>query len=174
MNEEIKTFISKCDICKSVDPKQQRETLHPHNRASRPWAKGIPDIVISDNGPQFASQEFQHFRQKWGFEHKTSSRGYRQSNGKAESAVRTAKCLMLKAAAARQDLYLAMLDHRNTPSQGFNTCPAQRILSRRARTLLPKKDTLLKPEVTHKEQELEYNRQRQLSTTAAQQMTWTF
>ncbi|XP_055492867.1 uncharacterized protein K02A2.6-like [Leucoraja erinacea] len=209
MNEEIKTFIAKCDICRSVDPRQQRETLHPHDMASRPWAKvgmdlfsfhnkdylitvdyysnfwevdylpdtksntvikklkahfarqGIPDIVISDNGPQYASQEFQHFSQKWGFEHRTSSPGYPQSNGKAESAVKTAKRLMLKAAAARQDPYLAMLDHRNTPSQGLNTSPAQRLLSRRTRTLLPTKDTLLKPEVTHDEQGLKYNRQRQ-------------
>ncbi|XP_038138952.1 uncharacterized protein K02A2.6-like [Cyprinodon tularosa] len=161
MNDEIKNFISKCDICRSVDPKQQRETLHPHDMASRPWAKGIPDIVISDNGPQYASLEFQHFSQKWGFEHRTSSPGYPQSNGKAESAVKTAKRLMLKAAAARQDPYLAMLDHRNTPSQGLNTSPAQRLLSRRTRTLLPTKDTLLKPEVTHNEQGLKYNRQRQ-------------
>ncbi|XP_021170215.2 uncharacterized protein K02A2.6-like [Fundulus heteroclitus] len=161
MNEEIKNFISKCDICRSVDPKQQRETLHPHDMASRPWAKGIPDIVISDNGPQYASLEFQHFSQKWGFEHRTSSPGYPQSNGKAESAVKTAKRLMLKAAAARQDPYLAMLDHRNTPSQGLNTSPAQRLLIRRTRTLLPTKDTLLKPEVTHNEQGLKYNRQRQ-------------
>ncbi|XP_015233581.1 PREDICTED: uncharacterized protein LOC107086865 [Cyprinodon variegatus] len=161
MNEEIKNFISKCDICRSVDPKQQRETLHPHDMASRPWAKGIPDIVISDNGPQYASLEFEHFSQKWGFEHRTSSPGYPQSNGKAESAVKTAKRLMLKAAAARQDPYLAMLDHRNTPSQGLNTSPAQRLLSRRTRTLLPTKDTLLKPEVTHNEQGLKYNRQRQ-------------
>lgn len=67
---------------------------------------------------------------------------------------------MLKAVAARQDPYLAMLDHRNTPSQGLNTSPAQRLLSRRTRTLLPTTNTLLKPEVTHNEQGLKYNRQR--------------
>lgn len=209
MNEEIKTFISKCDICRSVDPKQQKETLHPHDMASRPWAKvgtdlfsfhnkdylvtvdyysnfwevdylpdtksntvirklkahfarqGIPDTVISDNGPQYASLEFQRFSQKWGFEHRTSSPGYPQSNGKAESAVKTAKRLMLKAAAARQDPYLAMLDHRNTPSQGLNTSPAQRLLSRRTRTLLPTRDILLEPEVTHNDKGLKDNRERQ-------------
>ncbi|KAJ7997987.1 hypothetical protein DPEC_G00126320 [Dallia pectoralis] len=145
MNQEIKTFISRCDICRSVDPKQQRETLHPHDMGSRPWAK-------------YTSQEFRHFSQKWGFEHRTSSPGYPRSNGKTESAVKTAKRLMLKAAAARQDPYMAMLDHRNTPGQGLDTSPAQRLLSRRTRTLLPTKDTLLKPEVTHNEQELKYNR----------------
>lgn len=87
--------------------------------------------------------------------------GYPQSKGKAESAVKTAKRLMVKAAAARQDPYLAMLDHRNTPSQGLDTSPAQRLLSRRTRTLLPTKDTLLKPEVTHNKRGLENNRRRQ-------------
>lgn len=49
MNEEIKTFISKCDICRSVDPKQQRETLHPHDMASRPWAKVGTDLFSFHN-----------------------------------------------------------------------------------------------------------------------------
>ncbi|KAK3738629.1 hypothetical protein RRG08_006727 [Elysia crispata] len=37
---------------------------------------GIPDIVISDNGPQFASTEFQKFTKEYGFTHTTSSPRY--------------------------------------------------------------------------------------------------
>lgn len=58
------------------------------------------------------------------------------------------------------DPYLALLDHRNTPSQGLNTSPAQRLLSRRTRTLLPTKDTLLKPKVSNNKQGLIANSQR--------------
>ncbi|KAJ8356687.1 hypothetical protein SKAU_G00194810 [Synaphobranchus kaupii] len=144
MYDYIKTYITKCDICRAVDPKQQRETLHPHDMAGRAWAK-----------------EFQRFSRAWEFEHRTSSPGLAQSNGKAESAVKTAKRLMLKAAAAGQDPYLAMLDHRNTPSQGLDTSPAQRLLCRRTRTLLPTKDTLLEPEITDNTQGLMHNRRRQ-------------
>ncbi|KAJ8358824.1 hypothetical protein SKAU_G00153490 [Synaphobranchus kaupii] len=34
---------------------------------------GIPDIVVSDNGPQYASTEFKAFTESWEFEHVTSS-----------------------------------------------------------------------------------------------------
>ena len=37
---------------------------------------GIPDVVISDKGPQFTSSKFAQFRREWGFEHKTSSPGH--------------------------------------------------------------------------------------------------
>ena len=39
---------------------------------------GVPDIVISDNGPQFSSKEFKAFQRMWQFEHVTSSPGYPQ------------------------------------------------------------------------------------------------
>ncbi len=99
--------------------------------------QGIPDVVFSDNGPQYSSRMFKKFSQNWEFTHITSSPGYPQSNGKAESAVKTAKRLMRKAKMSGQDPYLAILDHRNTPTQGLNASPAQRLLSRRTRTLLP-------------------------------------
>ena len=52
---------------------------------------GIPDVLVTDNGPQFASAEFDNFAKAWGVEHSTSSPRYPQSNGKAENAVKTVK-----------------------------------------------------------------------------------
>ena len=47
---------------------------------------GIPDVFISDNGPQFSSTLFHQFSETYQFEHRTSSPHYPQSNGKAEKA----------------------------------------------------------------------------------------
>jgi hypothetical protein len=32
---------------------------------------GIPQELVSDNGPAFASSEFTEFKEQWGFEHTT-------------------------------------------------------------------------------------------------------
>ena len=42
---------------------------------------------------------------------------------------------------------MALLNYRNTPSEGLDTSPAQRLMSRRTRTLLPTVSSLLHPEV---------------------------
>ena len=49
---------------------------------------GIPDVIISDNGPQYSSQEFQQFAKDYEFKHMTSSPYYPQGNGEAERAVK--------------------------------------------------------------------------------------
>ena len=48
---------------------------------------GIPEQVISDNGPQFSSLEVLDFLRHYNFQHTTSSPLYPQSNGMAEKTV---------------------------------------------------------------------------------------
>ena len=55
---------------------------------------GIPEIVRSDNGPQYCSLEFAKFASCYGFQHLTSSPLYPQSNGQAEHMVKTVKSLL--------------------------------------------------------------------------------
>ena len=78
---------------------------------------GIPDVVISDNGPQFTSSEFAQFGREWGFEHKTSSPGHQQAFVQAESAVKTAKSIFRKAKKSKSDPYLAILAARKSTTE---------------------------------------------------------
>lgn len=108
---------------------------------------GVPEKLISDNGPQYSSQEFKTFAASWDFEHVTSSPHYPQSNGLAERTVRTAKSILDKAHAQKTDPYLSILEHQNTPVDGFKS-PAQLLMSRRLRSVLPVTNHHLKPRVT--------------------------
>ncbi|KAK3730127.1 hypothetical protein QZH41_004833 [Actinostola sp. cb2023] len=110
---------------------------------------GIPNELFSDNGPPFDSHEFREFANDYEFTLTTSSPNYPQSNGRVENAVKTAKRLMKKTKEAGTDFYLALLDWRNTPTEGVNSSPAQRLYGRRTRTLLPTSATLLKPKIPH-------------------------
>ena len=107
---------------------------------------GLAEKVMTDNGPPFNSAEFKQFAETFDFKHQTSSPGYPQSNGKAESAVKILKNLMIKAEADGRDVYLALLDWRNTPTEDIGSSPAQRLFGRRTRTLLPSSNQLLKPD----------------------------
>ena len=104
---------------------------------------GIPDVVVLGNGPQLAAREFQHFSKTWQFRLITTSPCYPKSNGKAENAIKAAKQLMKKAKKDRADAYLALLHYGNTPTQGLDTSPAQRLMSCRTKTLLPTTVNLL-------------------------------
>lgn len=104
--------------------------------------QSIADIVISDNGLQFSSQYFQKLSHHWEFLHKTSSLGYPQSNGKAESAVKTTKRQISKH--KYQD---SLFSNARSQKHGLSTSPAQRLLSHRTKTLLHKKISLLQPKI---------------------------
>ena len=91
---------------------------------------GIPQKLISDNGPQFRGREFKEFVERWGIQHETVSPYHPQANGKAESAVKTAKMLMRKAIHSGSDIWLSVLEYRNTPTQALDSSPAQRMFCR--------------------------------------------
>ena len=106
---------------------------------------GSPDVLITDNATNFSSEEFASFASKWNFDHVTSSPGYPQSNGKAENAVQTVKRLFNKCKDAGESEFVALLDWRNTPSEGIGLSPAQLLMGHRCKTLLPTTRDLLLP-----------------------------
>ena len=108
---------------------------------------GSPEVLVSDNGPQFACREFRTFTQLWDIEHVTSSPRYPQSNGQAERAIGTVKNLMKKALEDGSDVQLALQSFRNTVREGYSASPAQLLFSRRCRTSLPMQRTMLKPQL---------------------------
>ena len=52
---------------------------------------GIPEVVVTDNGPCFVSQEFEMFLVKNGVKHITSAPYHPSSNGLAERVVQLVK-----------------------------------------------------------------------------------
>ena len=86
---------------------------------------GIPEQLVTDNGPQFVSSSFRHFTIKYDIQHTTSSPHHPRSNRKAESAVKAAKRILKKTLKTGKDPYLAILNLRNTPQQGIDLSPAQ-------------------------------------------------
>ena len=102
---------------------------------------GIPEVIRSDGGPQFASKDFARFCKEYGIAHKTSSPHFPSANGEVERAVQTVNRLWRKAT----DKQLALLDYRTTPLEGVNLSPAQLLMGRRPRNKLPSLRELLAP-----------------------------
>lgn len=94
---------------------------------------GIPEIVVSDNGPQYSSREFCEFAESYAFTHVTSSPHYAQSNGHAERTVKTVKKLLQEA----EDPHMALLTYRSTPFPWCGLSPSELLMGRQLRANLP-------------------------------------
>ena len=84
---------------------------------------GIPDQVVSDNGPQYTSHHFANCSRTWNFEHMESSPSHMQSNCMAESGVKTVKIIIKRAKESKSYVYPAILGRRNTPTQNTRNSP---------------------------------------------------
>ena len=81
---------------------------------------GIPNVIVSDNGPQYASKEFKDFAIAYDFQHVTSSPYHPQGNGEAERAVKTIKSLLR----CNSDPNVVLLSYRSTPLSWCRLSPA--------------------------------------------------
>jgi hypothetical protein len=100
---------------------------------------GVPARIRTDGGLQFTSREMKDFFQRWGVTHAVSSPHYPQSNGHAESAVKTTKAIIKKTnpkSRSCEEYAKAMLELRNTP-RADGRSPAQIVFGRSMRSLIP-------------------------------------
>ncbi|CAC5419148.1 unnamed protein product [Mytilus coruscus] len=113
---------------------------------------GIPTEIVSDNGPQFTSSEFETFLKKNGVKHILSAPYHPSSNGEAERAVRTFKQAMKtvknESGTLSEKLCRFLLGYRTTPHSTTKRTPAELFVGRRLRTRL---DTL-KPNINERMQ----------------------
>ena len=98
---------------------------------------GSPEILYTDNGPQFDSYAFKEFAKRWSFVHTTSSPRYAQSNGFAERMVQTVKNTLRKAKMDDLDPDLALLCLRTTPISNKIRSPMELLMSRKGKANLP-------------------------------------
>ena len=102
---------------------------------------GIPETVMSDNGPQYSGTPFREFATEYGFTHVTSSPRFPQANGEAERAVQTVKNMLRRC----KDPYMGLLAYRTAPlHNGFS--PAELLMGRQLNTRLPVLPSQLAPQ----------------------------
>ena len=90
---------------------------------------GIPDVVMSDNGRQFVSDEFSKFAKSSCFYQQTTNPYSPQENGMAERAVQTAKRLL--------ESDIGLLNYHASPHRAISVSPAVALMGRQLATPLP-------------------------------------
>ena len=104
-------------------------------------AQGLPERIISDNGPQFTATEFKQFCNSRGIVHSTIAPYHPRSNGEVERLVETFKNSVEKANPSTRDqlqesLINFLARYRATPHTVTGQTPSEMLNSRRIRTLL--------------------------------------
>ena len=107
---------------------------------------GIPEIVMTDNGPQFQG-DFKQFAKDYDFQRVTSSPNYPQANGQAEKAVHIAKMIL-----QQPDPVKALMTYRSTPIPALGVTPARLMMGREIRTTLPILPLNLRPKIASRKQ----------------------
>ena len=86
---------------------------------------GIPEVLHTDNDPQFANALFTEFATDWKFDPNTSSPRNLRSNSQAEAAVKTIKRLFTHAKCSGQDPYLALLAYHSMAVNAYLHLPME-------------------------------------------------
>lgn len=116
-------------------------------------AYGLPEEVVSDNGPQFASAEFKQFLDKNGVKQTLVPPYHPSSNGAVERSVQILKRALVKQvldASGQPSISLQhrlsnfLLMYRATPHSVTGRSPAELFLKREIRTRF----SLLRPDLS--------------------------
>ena len=104
---------------------------------------GLPETIVTDNGPCFVSAEFETFLARNGIKHLTSAPYHPSSNGLAERAVQLVKRGLKKVTRGSMKSRLAQIlfHYRLSPQTTTGVAPSELLLGRRPRSRLD----LLKP-----------------------------
>ena len=101
---------------------------------------GLPKILVSDNGPQLISEEFEEFCVRNGINHIPIPSYHPSSNGQVESIVGKFKAAMTKMQTSNKDIGLNLanwlVNYHNTPHSSTGIEPSVRMLGRRVRSAL--------------------------------------
>ena len=111
---------------------------------------GLPEMLVSDNGPSFKSAEFQGFLKRNGIRHVTVAPYHPASNGLAERAVQTFKSGLKKTTEGALPTRLArfLFQYRITPHTTTGISPAELLMGRRPRSHLDLMHPMLEHRVT--------------------------
>ena len=114
-------------------------------------AYGLPEEVVSDNGPQFIANEFVDFLKQKGVKQTLVPPYHPSSNGAADRTVQILKQALQKEAervrrgapkrSLKHQLANCLFQYRNTPHSVTGVTPAEQFLKRKPRT----KFSVLKP-----------------------------
>ena len=117
-------------------------------------SKGLPAVLVSDNGPAFASAEFQAFMKGNLILHKFSPPLHPASNGQAEAMVKVVKTALAHKAEGSLQTRLSrfLFRYRNTPHSTTGRTPAELLMGRHLRTLLDQLHPDLSAKVVRQQQ----------------------
>ncbi|XP_064482971.1 uncharacterized protein K02A2.6-like [Ornithodoros turicata] len=98
---------------------------------------GLPQVLVTDNGPPFTSQQFTTFLAELGVHHVRTPPYHPKSNGQAENFVRTFKTALSRSAMeGRENIREFLFKYRVTPHASTGRPPCERLNSRHYRSVL--------------------------------------
>ena len=120
---------------------------------------GLPEVIVSDNGTSFTSEEFAGFIRSNGIRHLTSAPYHPASNGLAERAVQILKNALKKdpgGVSLETQIACFLFHYQITPHSTTGIAPAELLMGRRPRSRLD----LLYPNIADRVRKRQFDQKR--------------